>query len=77
MKQRAHRSTVPRNGSPMPQDPADPRYLYEQIYSTLKDEILSGTYRKGDWFPPERVLKERFGTTHLTVRNALAKLLLS
>ena len=60
----------------MPQDPADPRYLYEQIYSTLKGEILSGTYRKGDWFPPERVLKERFGTTHLTVRNALAKLVL-
>jgi DNA-binding LacI/PurR family transcriptional regulator len=52
------------------------RYLYEQIYEELKAEILSGTYRRGDWFPPERVLKERFATTHLTVRNALAKLVL-
>jgi|SRR5271157_2946704 len=61
----------------MSQDPPDVnRYLYEQIYSELKEEILSGKYRKGDWFPPERVLKDRFGTTHLTVRNALAKLVL-
>jgi DNA-binding LacI/PurR family transcriptional regulator len=61
----------------MAQDQVDVnRYLYEQIYSELKGEILSGKYRKGDWFPPERVLKDRFGTTHLTVRNALAKLVL-
>ena len=52
------------------------RYLYEKIYAELKEEILSGKYRKGDWFPPERVLKSRFSTTHLTVRNALAKLVL-
>ncbi len=52
------------------------RYLYEQIYSELKAEILAGKYKKGDWFPPERVLKGRFNTTHLTVRNALAKLVL-
>jgi DNA-binding LacI/PurR family transcriptional regulator/DNA-binding transcriptional regulator YhcF (GntR family) len=60
----------------MSQEPVDARYLYEQIYSELKEEILSGTYKKGDWFPPERVLKDRFNTTHLTVRNALAKLVL-
>ncbi|MGO9309749.1 MAG: substrate-binding domain-containing protein [Spirochaetia bacterium] len=61
----------------MSQEPPDVnRYLYERIYSELKEEILSGKYRKGDWFPPERVLKDRFGTTHLTVRNALAKLVL-
>jgi DNA-binding LacI/PurR family transcriptional regulator len=61
----------------MSQEPLDVnRYLYERIYSELKDEILSGKYRKGDWFPPERVLKDRFDTTHLTVRNALAKLVL-
>jgi DNA-binding LacI/PurR family transcriptional regulator/DNA-binding transcriptional regulator YhcF (GntR family) len=58
------------------QEPADSRYLYQQIYGELKKEILSGKYRRGDWFPPERVLKDRFGTTHLTVRNALAKLVL-
>ncbi len=52
------------------------RYLYERIYTELRSEIVSGAYRKGDWFPPERVLKDRFKTTHLTVRNALAKLVL-
>lgn len=51
-------------------------YLYEKIYNELRAEILGGVYSKGDWFPPERVLKERFKTTHLTVRNALAKLVL-
>jgi DNA-binding LacI/PurR family transcriptional regulator/DNA-binding transcriptional regulator YhcF (GntR family) len=60
----------------MSQEPVDARYLYEQIYGELKEELLSGTYKKGDWFPPERVLKDRFNTTHLTVRNALAKLVL-
>lgn len=60
----------------MSPEPDSKRYLYEQIYSELKQEILSGTYRKGDWFPSERVLKDRFKTTHLTVRNALAKLVL-
>jgi DNA-binding LacI/PurR family transcriptional regulator/DNA-binding transcriptional regulator YhcF (GntR family) len=77
LKQRAPRRTVAGGGSHMSQGPVDVnRYLYEQIYSELKDEILGGTYRKGDWFPPERVLKDRFNTTHLTVRNALAKLVL-
>ncbi|MFZ4618183.1 MAG: GntR family transcriptional regulator, partial [Rectinemataceae bacterium] len=61
----------------MPQPPEPPnQYLYEKIYGELKKEILSGTYARGDWFPPERALKDRFGTTHLTVRNALAKLVL-
>ena len=77
MKQKPPRSTVAGNGGRMSEDPAGiNRYLYEQIYSELKEEILAGTYRKGDWFPPERVLKDRFNTTHLTVRNALAKLVL-
>ena len=61
----------------MPQHPGEVNYyLYEKIYTELKAEILSGAYKKGDWFPPERVLKDRFKTTHLTVRNALAKLVL-
>lgn len=61
----------------MPQQPGEVNYyLYEKIYTELKAEILSGVYKKGDWFPPERVLKDRFKTTHLTVRNALAKLVL-
>jgi GntR family transcriptional regulator, arabinose operon transcriptional repressor len=71
------RPTVARRDGSMTQPPADVnRYLYEKIYAELKEEILSGKYKKGDWFPPERVLKSRFNTTHLTVRNALAKLVL-
>jgi len=77
LKQRAQRPIVANGGSRMSPEPVDSnRYLYEQIYSELKEEILAGKYRKGDWFPPERVLKDRFNTTHLTVRNALAKLVL-
>jgi len=75
LKQRTPRPTVAQGSRRV--EPVDVnRYLYEKIYSELKNEILSGTYRKGDWFPPERVLKDRFNTTHLTVRNALAKLVL-
>lgn len=77
MKQHVQRPAVAHGGTLMPQEPVDVnRYLYEKIYSELKDEILSGKYVMGDWFPPERVLKDRFNTTHLTVRNALAKLVL-
>lgn len=49
-------------------------YLYLSIYKELKNEILQGAYKEGDFFPPERILKERFGTTHVTVRNALSLL---
>ena len=63
-------------GKPVMTQSAGNSYLYEKIYLELKNEILAGTYAEGDWFPPERTLKDRFGTTHLTVRNALAKLVL-
>lgn len=49
-------------------------FLYLNIYKELKDEILKGEYQEGDSFPPERLLKDRFGTTHVTVRNALSLL---
>jgi DNA-binding FadR family transcriptional regulator len=51
-------------------------FLYTRIYEELEAEIRSGKYRKGDRFPPERQLKQRFNTTHLTVRNALSRLVL-
>jgi DNA-binding LacI/PurR family transcriptional regulator len=77
LKPRTQRPAPAQGGGQVSQEPAETnRYLYEQIYSALKAEILAGTYSKGDWFPPERVLKDRFNTTHLTVRNALAKLVL-
>ena len=49
-------------------------FLYLNIYKELKNEILQGNYQKGDSFPPERLLKDRFGTTHVTIRNALSLL---
>jgi len=49
-------------------------YLYFKIYSQLKQELVDGVYKVGDAFPPERALKERFSTTHITVRNALSRL---
>ncbi len=49
-------------------------YLYLRIYEELKGEIARGVYQTGDLFPPERALKERFSTTHITVRNALTRL---
>ena len=71
------RPKVANGDGSVPQPPVEiNRYLYEKIYAELKEEIHSGKYKKGDWFPPERVLKNRFNTTHLTVRNALAKLVL-
>jgi len=73
MKQDPSVSSV---GKPAMTQSAGNSYLYEKIYLELKSEILAGTYAEGDWFPPERTLKDRFGTTHLTVRNALAKLVL-
>lgn len=49
-------------------------FLYLNIYKELKSEILQGNYQEGDSFPPERLLKDRFGTTHVTIRNALSLL---
>jgi GntR family transcriptional regulator, arabinose operon transcriptional repressor len=77
LKSKSVRPIVRIIGSPTSQESAEAnQFLYERIYLELREEIRSGKYRKGDWFPPERALKDRFGTTHLTVRNALAKLVL-
>ena len=49
-------------------------YLYLTIYRSLKERIVSGEYRKGERFPPERQLKDEYDTTHVTVRRALSML---
>ena len=49
-------------------------YLYLSIYRSLKERIVSGEYRKGERFPPERQLKDEYDTTHVTVRRALSML---
>lgn len=46
-------------------------FLYQQIYETLRDGILSGDYPYGSILPSERVLSERFGVWRTTLRQAL------
>lgn len=46
-----------------------PKYL--QIRETIRDEIEDGAYLPGSAIPSENDLADRFGTTRLTVRNAI------
>lgn len=48
--------------------------LYQQIYNALRADILEERFKPGDAFPSERALRERFQTSHLTIRKALARL---
>jgi GntR family transcriptional regulator, arabinose operon transcriptional repressor len=68
MQKKVERENMPEKGNKKSD------FLYLNIYKELKSEILQGKYEKGDSFPPERLLKDRFGTTHVTIRNALSLL---
>jgi len=48
--------------------------IYLQLADTLRDKIYNGEYLFGDTLPPERVMAEKYGISHLTVRKALALL---
>lgn len=48
--------------------------LYRQIADALRAEILAGTLEPGMQLPSENELKDRFGTTRVTVRKAVALL---
>lgn len=45
--------------------------LYRQVSGTLKEEILRGVYPVGSLLPTEVKLRERFGVSRHTVREAL------
>lgn len=47
------------------------KYLYQNIYNNLKQEIVSGTYETGCFLPTERELCQRFSVERTTVRRAL------
>ncbi|MBS6644585.1 MAG: GntR family transcriptional regulator [Clostridiaceae bacterium] len=47
------------------------KYLYQNIYNSLKQEIISGTYESGCFLPTERELCQRFSVERTTVRRAL------
>ena len=49
--------------------------LYEQLYLTLKEDIISGKYRKGSKLPSKRSLSEQYRVSVITVENALEQLI--
>jgi GntR family transcriptional regulator len=50
---------------------ADPRPLYQQLASLLRDQIRSGDLASGDRIPTEAQLAERYGASRNTIRLAL------
>ena len=63
-----------RTDGPMTLVRDDVRSLYEQIASTLQEEIERGTYEPSGKLPSEAELSERFAVSRVTVRLALGKL---
>lgn len=48
--------------------------LYRQVYTRILRELDHGTYREGDFLPPERELASNLGVGVVTVRHALRML---
>ena len=49
-------------------------FHYQQIYDTLKSEILDESLRSGDLIPPENQIAQQYGVNRSTVRKALQML---
>jgi GntR family transcriptional regulator len=47
---------------------------YQRIAGELRAAIVAGSMRPGDRIPSERELAQRYGTTHMTVRQAVGLL---
>ncbi len=48
--------------------------LYRKLQNNLKTQIIAGVYREGDLLPSESELKQQYGVTRSTVRQALGEL---
>lgn len=48
--------------------------LYEQVYDSLKKEILSSKYKAGDKVPSEKELSDTYQVSRITSKKALEKL---
>lgn len=48
--------------------------LYVQLYRKLRDQILNGEYKQGEFIPSEAEVMKAFQTTRGTVRNAISLL---
>lgn len=51
------------------------RPLYEQLYASIKNDILSGAIRGGEKLPSKRQLAEHLGVSKVTVETAYQQLL--
>ena len=49
--------------------------LYQTIRESIREGIASGTYEVGERLPSEAELAQKFGTTRVTVRQALSQLI--
>lgn len=49
-------------------------HLYYQVYTMIKEKIISGYYKEGDKLPSERKLCEEYDVSRITIREALEKL---
>jgi DNA-binding FadR family transcriptional regulator len=54
--------------------PIEPRRLYRQIATILRDSIDAGRFPAGSLLPPERDLAEQLGVSRTSVREALIAL---
>lgn len=48
--------------------------LYSQVYDSIKSDIESGTYKKGEKIPTENELSLKYNVSRITLRSALDKL---
>jgi GntR family transcriptional regulator len=55
-------------------DARQPTPLYHQIYTILRDEIVSGGYRSGAILPSEFELTRQYGVSRVTAKRALNEL---
>ncbi|SDM58798.1 GntR family transcriptional regulator [Sediminibacillus halophilus] len=49
--------------------------LYEQVYESLKQEIVAAKYKPGDRVPSEKELSDAFHVSRITSKKALEKLM--
>jgi GntR family transcriptional regulator len=49
----------------------NPLPYYQQLYTILRDEIVSGRWKPGDMMPSETEMIEQFDVSRITVRQAL------
>ncbi len=54
-----------------PVQPIDKRRLSERIVDQLRTGILAGTWKPGEFLPPERELSQQLGVTRVSLREAL------